>query len=103
MAGTNIYQGQIHGPFAANQDIFELISNQCTTRPRYILHLGIQTRTDNIVIHPEALVEITNHNQTMTYEIGKTGIYEVGNTEITSLRFLNDRDNNTIIDFTVVL
>ena len=39
----------------------------------------------------------------MTYEIGKTGMYEVGNTKITSLQFLEDKDNNTIIDYTVVI
>lgn len=103
MAGTNLYQGQIHGPFQANQEIFTLISKQCAASPKYILHLGIQTRPDNIIINPGALIKITNNEQTMTYEIDKTGMYEVGNTKITSLQFLEDKDNNTIIDYTVVI
>ena len=103
MAGTNLYQGQIYGPFQANQEIFTLISRQCAVQPKYILHLGIQTKPDNIIINPGALIEIVNNGQTMTYEIGKTGMYEVGNTKITSLKFLEDKDNNTIIDYTVVI
>lgn len=103
MAGTNIYQGQIRGPFNANQDIFPLISSQCAIAPKYILHLGIQTEPDNVVLHPESLIEITNHGQTLTYEVGKTGMYEVGNTKITSLKFFKNKDNNTIIDYTVVI
>ena len=35
------------------------------------------------------------------YEIGKTGIYEIGNTEITSIYFAQDTDENSIIDYTI--
>ena len=51
MDGVNIYQGQIQGPFKANQDVFSLISAQCISKPRYISHLGIQTETDSILLH----------------------------------------------------
>lgn len=104
MANTNIYQGQIQGPFEANEElIWEYIRPLCKSTPKYILHLGIQTKARDISIDNGTLVEIINHGKEMRYEIGKTGIYEVGNTKITSIKFLEDQDNNTIIDFTVVL
>lgn len=103
MDGVNIYQGQIQGPFKANQDVLNLISAQCISKPRYISHLGIQTETDNILLHPEALIEIIINGQKQTIEVGKTGIYEIGNTKVTSIKFLEDKDNNTIIDYVIVL
>lgn len=102
MAGTNIYQGQIFGPFKANQELMDLIAEQCVSVPKYLTHIGIQTETHNVLIHPNTLIEMVICGKTYTIEIGKTGVYEIGNTEITSIKFLNDRDNNTIIDFTVV-
>ena len=101
MAGANIFQGQIFGPFKANQELMDLIAKQCTSAPKYIKHLGIQTETHNVLIHPNTLIEMIIGGQKQSIEIGKTGIYEIGNTNITSIKFLNDRDNNTIIDFTV--
>ena len=103
MAGTNIYQGQIFGPFKANEELIDLIAEQCVSVPLYIEHLGVQTETHNVLIHPDTLLELVINGKKQTIEIGKTGIYEIGNTEITSIKFLNDRDNNTIIDYTVIL
>lgn len=99
---TNIYQGQIIGPFKAYQDVVELIKEQCvSTDPFYIRHLGIQTETHDVLQHPETLVELIINGKIQTIEIGKSGIYEIGNTCVTSIKFLNNRDNNTIIDYTI--
>lgn len=103
MAGTNKAQGQLIGPFSAGQELMDLISEQCVTSPLYVEHIGIQTEVQNVIIHPETLVEIKISGQTQTIEVGKTGIYEIGNTKVTSIKFLNDRDNNTIVDYIVVL
>lgn len=103
MTGTNIFQGQIYGPFSANQELMDLIAEQCVSVPKYIKHLGVQTETHNVLIYPNTLLEMIIDGKKQTIEVGKTGIYEIGNTKITSFKFLNDRDNNTIIDFTVIL
>ena len=103
MAGTNIYQGQIFGPFQANQELMDLIAEQCVSVPKYINHLGIQTESHDVLLHPETLVELIINGKKQEIEIGKTGVYEIGNTEVTSIKFLNNRDNNTIVDYTVVL
>lgn len=100
MGKTNIYQGQVQGPFEAYQDVMDIIREQCvSTEPFYIRHLGIQTETHNVLIHPETLVELVINGKIQTIEIGKSGVYEIGNTCVTSIKFLNNRDNNTIIDY----
>lgn len=102
-AKSNIFQGQLRGPFTANTELMNLINEQCVSTVRYVKHLGIQTETHNILIHPEYLIKMKINNKETTIEVGKTGIYELSNTEITSIQFLNDRDNNTVIDYTAVL
>lgn len=100
MGKTNIYQGQVQGPFKAYQDVVDIIREQCvSTEPFYIRHLGIQTETHDVLQHPETLVELVINGKIQTIEIGKSGIYEIGYTCVTSIKFLNDRDNNTIIDY----
>lgn len=100
MGKVNIYQGQVQGPFKAYQDVVDIIREQCvSTEPFYIKHLGIQTETHDVLQHPETLVELVINGKIQTIEIGKSGIYEIGSTCVTSIKFLNDRDNNTIIDY----
>lgn len=103
MTGINKAQGQLVGPFSAGQELMDLISEQCASKPSYIEHIGIQSETHNVNIHPETLIEMKISGQIQTIEIGKTGIYEIGNTKITSIKFRNDRDNNTIVDYIAVL
>ena len=88
--GENRYMGQLKGPFKANQELFELIKADAAIDIKYVKHLGIQTDVSAIVI-------INNKE----YEIGKTGIYEIGNTDITSIMFKADTDDNTLIDYTI--
>ena len=102
MAGYNKYQGQIQGPFKANQELIDLIEKQCISRPLYLWHVGIQTATDNVVIHPSALVQMTIFGKPQTIEVGKTNVYEIGNTKVTSIKFLEDKDNNTIVDYIAI-
>lgn len=103
MDKVNIYQGQLQGPFKANQELMDLIKEQCISAPDYVKHIGIQTATDNVVLHPQALVQMKICGKEQTIEIGKTNCYEIGNTEITSIKFLEDKDNNTIVDYTAIL
>lgn len=82
--------GQLKGPFKANQDLYSLIEQQSIKPISAVSHIGVQTDIKNYIN--------INGND---IEIGKTGIYEIGNTKITSLYFLQDVDNNTLIDYTI--
>lgn len=88
--GNNVHQGQLRGPFTAEQELFTLIKEAAAVPFTYITHIGVQTDIRNIIM--------VNGKE---YEIGKTGIYEIGNTEITSLKFKEDVDINTIVDYTI--
>lgn len=88
---NNMFMGQLCGPFFANEELYNLIEEQAATDILYIMHLGISTKKDTMVYINGEL-----------YQIGKTGMYEVGNTKITSIYFQEDTDNNTIIDYTVL-
>lgn len=89
---VNGYTSQLIGPFEENEELFEKINDNAIEEVAYVNHLGIQTDVSNYVyINGEK------------YEIGKTGIYEIGNAKVTSLYFAQNVDNNTIIDYTVVL
>ena len=90
--GFNGYTGQLEGPFTANEELFDKIQAAAVKPVAYVSHLGVQTDIRNyIYINGEK------------YEVGKTGIYEVGNTEIKSIYFSQNTDANSIIDYTVVL
>lgn len=102
MEKVNICQGQLVGPFTANQNLMSLISKQCVSIPKYLKHIGIQTEETDIN-NPDTLVELKVNDKLFTIAVGETGIYEIGNAEITLIRFLNDRDNNTIVDYIAVL
>ena len=99
---VNICQGQLIGPFNANQNLMSLINQQCITAPKYLKHIGIQTKPTDID-REESLVELKVNDKLFSIAVGKTGIYEIGNAEITLIRFLEDKDNNTIVDYTAVL
>lgn len=83
--------GQLIGPFEANEElIYRIKADAAVTNISYISHIGIQTNVGNIIY-------INNK----PYEIGITGIYEIGNTEISSIYFPENIDNNTIIDYVI--
>lgn len=94
---VNFYQGQIQGPFKARQELMYLIEEQCLTAPNYVKHLGIQSQA------PGALVELTICGQQVSVEVGTTCVYEIGNTKVTSIKFVEDQDNNVVIDYTAIL
>lgn len=90
--GDNGYTGQLIGPFNANEELYDKIVAAAAQPISYVSHIGIQTDIRNYIY-------INNKE----YEIGKTGIYEIGNTEITSIYFAQDTDENSIIDYTIVI
>ena len=90
--GNNRRQGQLKGPFSVNQELYDLIKQDAAADFETVQHLGIQCEKDNIVI--------INGTERM---IGRTGIYELMNTEISSIYFAQDVDLNTIIDYTIYI
>lgn len=90
----NGYMGQLKGPFQADEELFTKIQNTSSEKIAAVQHLGIQTVTGDLV-----MIEINGKE----IEIGKTGIYEVRNTEITSIKFKTDVDENTLVDYVIKL
>lgn len=98
--GYNYCQGQLVGPFEPNEELYNRIKADAAIDFSFISHIGIQTETGNIVL--------LNDKE---FEIGKTGIYEIGNTVITSIKFKETNthgdtviiDKNTIIDYIIVI
>lgn len=86
----NIYTGQLKGPFTAGEELFTKIQNDAAIKVSFVKHLGVQADRGSII-------NINNKD----VEIGETGIYEIGNTEIKSLIFTTDMTENTIIDYTI--
>lgn len=91
--GTNGYSGQIRGPFIANQELFEKIKEDCVNNVDYISHIGVQAYPGTIIIINDKEIEI-----------GRMKIYEASSdeTEITSIKFKNNTDEDTIIDYHIL-
>lgn len=87
--GNNKHTGQITGSFKANEELFSRMKIATDGKIKSILHLGIQADIGTIFI--------MNNNE---YEIGNTGIYEIENIILTSLKFKHNIDN-TIIDYVI--
>ncbi len=90
----NGYMGQLKGPFQADEELFTKIQNTSSEKIAAVQHLGIQTVTEDLV-----MIEINGKE----IEIGKTGMYEVRNTEITSIKFKINVDENTLVDYVIKL
>ena len=90
--GANGYTGQLIGPFTANTELYDLIVAAAAQPIKYVSHIGVQADVRNYI-----------YINGKEYEVGKTGIYEIGNTEITSIYFAQDTDVNSIIDYTIVI
>ena len=90
----NGYMGQLKGPFQADEELFTKIQNTSSEKIAAVQHLGIQTVTGDLV-----MIEINGKE----IEIGKTGMYEVRNTEITSIKFKTNADENTLVDYVIKL
>lgn len=92
----NGYQGQIRAldqdghTFSANQNIKSLIQQESVGSVEYIKKISITA--------PEGTKMMLNENQ---IRIGKTGIYEAEDLQITYFAFLDNTSSDVIIDFIV--
>lgn len=89
--GYNVYQGQIIGPFSAETNLLTKIRENCADSSATVWHLGIQSDMGNVF-------KINDKN----VQIGKTGIYEIGNTKITQFSCNQALRTNTIIDYVII-
>ena len=96
----NGHAGQLKGPFDKEKELLDIIRKQCIPTMTHISHLGIQ-------VEPKLSFPVVDNEKIIVYingqeiEIGTTGIYEVRNTEITSIIFKQDMDESTLLDYVI--
>lgn len=100
MAATNGFFGHIEGPFAANEEIFTKIQEDCAYPIDYISKLGIHYVGDvdfDIMgeTMPQHFVKINGIN----FQIGKTRMLQLEDVEIRSIKFLEDTDDKVYVDY----
>ena len=96
----NGFYGHLSGPFEKDVQIFNILNQQSGRRINYISKLGIHCVYNfDLDIkgqwYPEIIAKINN----IDFTIGKTGILELENCQITSIEFLIDTDDNIYIDY----
>lgn len=112
MAAINGFYGNIQGPFEANQQLFDRVKEDSVYTNKealYITKLGIHIVTDydlklsNFIenaykdktfqVGPRVLI---NNKE---FQIGMTGILELEDVNITSIKFTKDMDERCFIDY----
>lgn len=100
MNNINGFYGQISGPFAAGEEIFTKVKQQSIQPIDYISKLGIHHMgTYNLDINGIRQLQefvLINGEQ---YQIGKTRMLELEDTQITSIIFPEDVDDTYYIDY----
>lgn len=92
---TNGFFGTIQGPFAAGEEIITKIQEQCLYQIAYLSKIGI-IYTENLILDKEKKTIIINN---IEFQIGKTNILELEDTQITSLKFKTDVNDCFYIDY----
>lgn len=101
MAHKNGFFGSLQGPFAAREQLITKIQQQCLTDSfQYISKLGIHSvRNFDLDItgtyYPQTIIIINN----IEFILGKTGILQLENCQITSIKFKEDTDDKVYIDY----
>ena len=93
---TNGFFGMIEGPFAANEEIFTKIQEQCKYPIKYINKIGIvYTGSLGSIKFPGISVILNN----IQFQVGQTRILELEDVEITSIKFKDDIGDKAYIDY----
>ena len=93
---TNGFFGMIEGPFAANEEIFTKIQEQCLYPIKYISKIGIiYTGNLNSIQYPRFSVKIND----IQFQIGKTKMLELEDVRITSIKFTENINDKVYIDY----
>ena len=96
---TNGFFGMIEGPFAANEEIFTKIQEQCKYPIKYINKIGIvYTGSLGSIKFPGISVILNN----IQFQVGQTRTLELEGVEITSIKFKDDIGDKAYIDYQYV-
>ena len=97
MAAINGFFGSLQGPFAANEELFTKIEEQCNNTVNYITKLGIHyvNNHDLNLKENQYFVKINN----IDFQIGKTCVLELEDVEITSIQFMQNVNDRFYIDY----
>lgn len=112
MAATNGFFGQLQGPFSANEELFDKIKADCKYSNEdsiYVTKLGIHIVnnynlkvTDFIENSYEHVVFQTGPRVFINekeFQIGQTGMLELEDVQITSIKFTKNIDSRCFIDY----
>lgn len=95
----NGYQGQIRAidqpdkVFHGGENLFLLIKQNANFSFSYIYRIGIQVTKNPTYIF------MGTANNVKKFQIGKTGIFQQQNTQITQLFFQDDTNKDVVIDY----
>lgn len=93
---TNGFFGMIEGPFAADEEIFTKIQEQCKYPIKYINKIGIvYTGSLGSIKFPGISVILNN----IQFQVGQTRTLELEDVEITSIKFKDDIGDKAYIDY----
>ena len=95
---TNGFFCNIQGPFAAMEEVITKIQEDCVYPIDYISKLGVHYVGDidfKITENSQNFIRIND----IDFQIGKTRMLQLEDTEIRSIKFLNDVDERVYIDY----
>ena len=96
---NNGFFGMIEGPFAADEEIFTKIQEQCKYPIKYINKIGIvYTGSLGSIKFPGISVILNN----IQFQVGQTRTLELEDVEITSIKFKDDIGDKAYIDYQYV-
>ena len=107
MAQDNGFFGNLQGPFAANEQLIDKIQQQCLHTINYISKLGIHSvRNFDLDItgtyYPKTIViikESTDPDKNIEFILGKTGMLQLEDCKIVSIKFKENTDDKVYIDY----
>ena len=114
MAEINGFYGNLQGPFEANQQLFDKIKNEAVYENKenvYVSKLGIHIVT-NYDLTVTSSIEYSYNNTLFQvgprvfindkeFQIGLTGMLELEDVNITSIKFEKDMDEKGFIDYQI--
>lgn len=113
MAATNGFFGQLQGPFNANEELFNKIKADCKYSNKdsiYVTKLGIHI-VNNYDLKVTDFIENSYEERAVfqtgprvfinekEFQIGRTGILELEDVQITSIKFIKSINNRCFIDY----
>lgn len=113
MAATNGFFGQLQGPFNANEELFNRIKADCKYLNKnsiYVTKLGIHI-VNNYDLKVTDFIENSYEERAVfqtgprvfinekEFQIGQTGMLELEDVQITSIKFTKNIDSRCFIDY----